>query len=163
MRITVLFLLFAFALVPAARGQTLAAPWTLASANFNATFDTCNMAPEFFEIPELGFYSDGAAVVLRVQNTSRFGLPTPLRVTMVPYAVDFSIFVCRTISGSTVSNCVDGSENGFDQTNVVDVPGAGGTYYVIVAQNAQHEGPDCGYFSLNALHEPQYYSPVGAR
>lgn len=163
MRIAALFLLLAFAFVPAAHGQTFPVPWKFPSSNYTANFNTCDMQQDLFEIPELGFYSDGAAVVFEVQNSVRFAIFTPWRVTMVPYNVDFSIFVCRTINGATVSNCVDGSENGFDETNVVDVPGSPGNYYVIIAQNAQHYGANCGFFSLNAFHEPQYVSPGTVR
>jgi hypothetical protein len=77
----------------------------------------------------------------------------PWSVTLTPQGTDFSLWVCQQKSGYFVNQCVDLSDNSGDYSpEYVTVPAHRGNYYVIVTGSILQQSPNCGAFTLTAIH-----------
>lgn len=150
-----LLLMLAFAGAREGHAQTFENPLTFSQNPMFQTMSTCNLPYQYLNFLEFGYATNAPAVVYRVFNLQHFRGPPitfkPWHVTMTPQWTDLSIWVCRTHSGNTVSNCSDGSDNGWGIANQVTVPGEAGVFYVIVTGPIDG-APQCGQYMLSAYY-----------
>ena len=135
-----------------AHSQTFDHPLTFNQNPYVAVENSCSAQPQYFYLQEFGYAIDAPTVVYRVFNLLVFPHPIAFHtrhITLSPQYVDLSIWVCGTHQGNTLSNCIDGSDNGWNAVNQVTVPAQAGAWYVVVSGNIDGSTPDCGNYILN--------------
>jgi len=145
-------LLLACAAAREAHSQTFDHPLSFNQNPYVATGNSCSAPPQYFYLPEFGYAIDAPTVVYRVFNLAVFPHPItyhPRHITLSPQYVDLSIWVCSTHQGNALTNCIDGSDNGWNAVNQVTIPGQVGGWYVVVSGNIDGNYPDCGNYILN--------------
>jgi len=144
--------LTAAAFAAPARAQTWENPLLISGATYSNFQNGCNYPTQTLLMDNGIFLIQAPAVIYRV---NQFSLPPkyiakPWHLTLQPFnPVDLSLWVCRTRSGSVVSNCVDASDNMDNQPEFVTVPSTMGSYYVVVTGGVMGQSPTCGNFSLS--------------
>ena len=121
------------------------------------SLDSCAFPPQHL-IVDSGYDLWGPAVVFHIyQRAYRYTPVRPWSVMLTPTgswgSADMALWVCRTHSGNSLNQCVDGSDNpGNGVPEYVTVPAAFGNYYVVVTTNIANAQPNCGQFVLSAVH-----------
>ena len=134
-----------------AHSQTFDHPLSFNQNPYVAVGNSCNAQQEYFYLPEFGYAIDAPTVVYRVFNLT---FPHPhtfyaRHITLSPQYVDLSIWVCSTHQGYALSNCIDGSDNGWNAVNQVTIPAQAGGWFVVISGNIDGYNPDCGNYILN--------------
>lgn len=147
-----ILLLVAVLLGRGALAQTWSHPYTFTSNPYVASENTCNYPTQALLIEGGAYYIYAPAVIYAVYNLY---LPPPYQTTFHTRHVtlfpkygneDFSLWVCRYHNGSSVTDCVDGSDNGSGLPNSATVPAQAGVWYVIVTGNIDNAYPTCGAY-----------------
>jgi hypothetical protein len=151
--IVAMFLLVGFSLAGVSHAQTWDHPLTFNTNPYNAYGNSCSLPPQNL-ILDNEFQVYAPAVVYIAWNLQ---LPPPHpKNTFKPRTIhlapqgptDFSIWVCSTHNGNSLSNCVDASDNGTGSFNSVTVPAQAGTFYVVITGGIAAGLGTCGPYTL---------------
>jgi hypothetical protein len=145
-------LLLSCACMRAAHSQTFDHPLIFGQNPYASFANSCAAPVQYFFMPEIGYAFNAPTVVYRVFNLAIFPHPTafkPRHITLSPQSVDLSIWVCSTHQGYNLTNCIDGSDNGWNAVNQVTIPAQAGGWYVVISGNIDGNYPNCGNYVLN--------------
>jgi hypothetical protein len=141
-----------FMLAATAQAQTWESPQAIGYSSFSDSRNTCAFQSDQIDL-EYGLLTAWApATVYRVWQIG-LGRPPiihPRAVMLSPQGWNPSLWVCRSISGTTAHDCVDASDNdGIGTPEYATVPVPAGYYYIIVTTALQNTfGATCGPYAL---------------